>query len=89
MDFVLKLMYCMHLPSFRVIESFEEMLEKDIDVNKNIGKFGAQHILSHHNDKSVNVITHCNTGSLATAGYGTALGKCTFGMLSYLSTSSF
>lgn len=26
------------------------------------------------NKKQMNVLTHCNTGSLATAGYGTALG---------------
>ena len=59
---------------FRVIESFEEMLQADIDVNKNIGKFGAEHILFHNKEKAVNILTHCNTGSLATAGYGTALG---------------
>ena len=53
---------------------FEEMLKADIDVNKNIGRFGAEHILFYHNEKPVNILTHCNTGSLATAGYGTALG---------------
>jgi len=58
----------------KVIESFEEMLQKDIDVNKNIGRFGAEHILFYHKEKPVSILTHCNTGSLATAGYGTALG---------------
>jgi len=58
----------------RVVESFEEMLQADIDVNKNIGRFGAEHILFHSQEKPVNILTHCNTGSLATAGYGTALG---------------
>lgn len=51
------------------------MLEKDIADNKAIGDFGAQEILKNVNgDNSVRVLTHCNTGSLATAGYGTALG---------------
>ncbi|GFO18932.1 methylthioribose-1-phosphate isomerase [Plakobranchus ocellatus] len=57
-----------------VIKEFEGMLEKDIEVNRNMGRFGAQHILQHYSKTPVNVITHCNTGSLATAGYGTALG---------------
>ena len=51
------------------------MLEKDIADNKAIGDFGAQEILKNvSGDHSVRVLTHCNTGSLATAGYGTALG---------------
>jgi methylthioribose-1-phosphate isomerase len=57
-----------------LIEEFEGMLQKDIDVNKSIGHFGAEFILKQSKDKFVNVLTHCNTGSLATAGYGTALG---------------
>lgn len=51
------------------------MLEKDIADNNAIGKYGSEEILkSVPNDALVRVITHCNTGSLATAGYGTALG---------------
>lgn len=51
------------------------MLEKDIGDNKSIGNFGAQEILSGvSGDSLVRILTHCNTGSLATAGYGTALG---------------
>lgn len=51
------------------------MLEKDIEDNKAIGRFGADNILSKvSGDNLVRVLTHCNTGSLATAGYGTALG---------------
>jgi methylthioribose-1-phosphate isomerase len=58
----------------------EAMLQKDISDNKAIGKFGAEAIVGtlQHQEKgvlnSLNVLTHCNTGSLATAGYGTALG---------------
>lgn len=51
------------------------MLAKDISDNKAIGDHGAKEILLQYPPKSmVRVLTHCNTGSLATAGYGTALG---------------
>jgi methylthioribose-1-phosphate isomerase len=51
------------------------MLEEDISTNKAIGNYGALHILENSENKTnVNILTHCNTGSLATAGYGTALG---------------
>ncbi|MFQ5586480.1 MAG: S-methyl-5-thioribose-1-phosphate isomerase [Thermodesulfobacteriota bacterium] len=42
---------------------------EDIDINKRMGKNGAPLI----KDGSA-VLTHCNAGALATAGYGTALG---------------
>ncbi|MCL5277461.1 MAG: S-methyl-5-thioribose-1-phosphate isomerase [Deltaproteobacteria bacterium] len=42
---------------------------EDIEANKRMGDFGAKLI----KDNST-VLTHCNAGSLATAGYGTALG---------------
>jgi methylthioribose-1-phosphate isomerase len=45
------------------------MQEDDIAVNKRIGAYGAA--LLDHGDC---VMTHCNAGALATAGYGTALG---------------
>uniref|UniRef100_A0A8C2IGU7 Methylthioribose-1-phosphate isomerase 1 n=1 Tax=Cyprinus carpio TaxID=7962 RepID=A0A8C2IGU7_CYPCA len=58
-----------------VIGWIEEMLERDVNDNKKIGNYGAQHILSGVPRDSVTILTHCNTGSLATAGYGTALGQ--------------
>lgn len=51
------------------------MLERDVNDNKKIGNYGAQHILSGVPRDPVTILTHCNTGSLATAGYGTALGE--------------
>ena len=60
--------------SFRLIEELELTFEDDIATNKAMGKFGAQHILANCRDSKVRVLTHCNTGSLATAGFGTALG---------------
>lgn len=58
------------------IDEIVVMLDKDIADNKNIGKFGAAAVLAtlQGDSKAVKVLTHCNTGSLATAGYGTALG---------------
>lgn len=51
------------------------MLEKDIATNKKIGQFGGDDILAQNSGSKVRILTHCNTGSLATAGYGTALGR--------------
>ncbi|KAK7281311.1 hypothetical protein RIF29_09177 [Crotalaria pallida] len=57
------------------IEAAEIMLEDDVASNKAIGSYGAS-CIQHQTQKKQNlsVLTHCNTGSLATAGYGTALG---------------
>lgn len=52
----------------------DSMLPDDIATNRAIGKHGARHILDKCNDDEATILTHCNTGSLATAGYGTALG---------------
>jgi methylthioribose-1-phosphate isomerase len=57
------------------LEAAEQMLVDDVKDNKNIGKFGAEYILDNaKNKENISVLTHCNTGSLATAGWGTALG---------------
>nr|CAD7578889.1 unnamed protein product [Timema californicum] len=59
----------------KFIAAIEAMLEKDVADNHAIGDAGARAILSHApDDYLTRVLTHCNTGSLATAGYGTALG---------------
>ena len=58
----------------RIIDAIEQMLTDDINDNMNIGQQGANEFLSKNPDKKAIVLTHCNTGSLATAGYGTALG---------------
>lgn len=57
------------------IEASETMLEDDVASNKAIGSYGASCLQSQLKDaKKMSILTHCNTGSLATAGYGTALG---------------
>ncbi|CAG8524722.1 10982_t:CDS:2 [Acaulospora colombiana] len=63
----------------RLVDVAVEMLEDDLEDNKNIGKFGGEFILGKIEEdkgetKMISVLTHCNTGSLATSGYGTALG---------------
>ncbi|KAI8144287.1 S-methyl-5-thioribose-1-phosphate isomerase [Fennellomyces sp. T-0311] len=58
-----------------VVEAAEKMLVDDVQDNKNIGKYGAEYIVNNARDSTnISVLTHCNTGSLATAGWGTALG---------------
>jgi methylthioribose-1-phosphate isomerase len=47
----------------------EAIHQDDIAANRRMGELGAQLIKG-----SAGVLTHCNTGSLATGGYGTALG---------------
>lgn len=56
------------------ISAAEKMLEDDIAANRSIGDFGAKKILEISGRSKIRVLTICNTGSLATAGYGTALG---------------
>ena len=47
----------------------QAIFEEDLAANQAMGKLGAVLIPEH-----ARVMTHCNTGALATAGYGTALG---------------
>uniref|UniRef100_A0A182PGR2 Methylthioribose-1-phosphate isomerase n=1 Tax=Anopheles epiroticus TaxID=199890 RepID=A0A182PGR2_9DIPT len=56
-----------------IIKEIECLLEKDISDNRAIGEHGAN-VLLKGVDRPLQLLTHCNTGSLATAGYGTALG---------------
>lgn len=58
-----------------VVRFAEQMLKEDVESNQAIGDHGAAAILANLlPGQGVKVLTHCNTGSLATAGYGTALG---------------
>lgn len=53
----------------KFLAATEAMLEKDISDNRAIGAFGAESILrTVKGDGAIRVLTHCNTGSLATAG---------------------
>ena len=52
-----------------LIEESQRILDEDIAMNKAMGKHGAALVQSGQT-----ILTHCNAGALATAGYGTALG---------------
>ncbi|RKP07049.1 hypothetical protein THASP1DRAFT_31140 [Thamnocephalis sphaerospora] len=56
----------------------EQMLADDVADNRSIGKHGAAAVVrasaAASSPNVATVLTHCNTGSLATAGFGTALG---------------
>ena len=47
---------------------------EDVDVNKCIGRFGAEALIARSRKDKFTVLTHCNAGALATADIGTALG---------------
>jgi methylthioribose-1-phosphate isomerase len=53
----------------RMIEEARLVREEDIAINRAIGRHGAPLV-----PDGKTVLTHCNAGALATAGYGTALG---------------
>jgi len=53
----------------------EDMLRDDRDCCLRIGEFGKNWILEKSGKQTgIRVLTHCNTGALATGGHGTALG---------------
>ncbi len=47
----------------------ERMFTEDVEGNMRLGRYGAELL-----GEQATVLTHCNAGALATAGYGTALG---------------
>ncbi len=53
----------------KMVEEAIVIDKEDVEINKNIGKNGEVLLKSGQT-----VLTHCNAGALATAGYGTALG---------------
>jgi methylthioribose-1-phosphate isomerase len=52
-----------------LVEAALELYRQDIEANQLIGRHGAALL-----ESGMTVLTHCNAGALATAGYGTALG---------------
>ncbi|UNI17116.1 S-methyl-5-thioribose-1-phosphate isomerase [Purpureocillium takamizusanense] len=65
------------------VDEAEAIFERDLQTNLAIGEHGAEWLRAQgsaaaaggsSNDKTMSVLTHCNTGSLATSGHGTALG---------------
>jgi methylthioribose-1-phosphate isomerase len=52
-----------------LVAEAQRMFDEDVEANRRIGRFGAELL-----GREATVLTHCNAGALATAGYGTALG---------------
>ncbi len=52
-----------------LLDEANAIFREDLEANRRMGELGAALI-----DASAGVLTHCNAGALATAGYGTALG---------------
>ena len=52
-----------------LVTEAEAICEEDIAANRRLGAFGAELVPAR-----ARILTHCNAGGLATAGYGTALG---------------
>jgi methylthioribose-1-phosphate isomerase len=52
-----------------LIDEAKAIYDEDVENNKRMGRFGAELL-----PQSCTILTHCNAGALATAGYGTALG---------------
>ena len=52
-----------------LVAEAQKIYDEDIESNRRIGHFGAQLL-----GAKATILTHCNAGALATAGYGTALG---------------
>lgn len=53
----------------RLLAEAHEILAEDIRINRAMGRYGAELL-----PDGARVLTHCNAGALATAGWGTALG---------------
>ena len=53
----------------RLVQEAKNIDNEDVETNKKIGFWGRELI-----QDGQNILTHCNAGALATAGYGTALG---------------
>ena len=60
-------------PEPALLKMAVEIHDSDIAANKTMGEFGAE-LIADTQDSGRSVMTHCNTGALATGGVGTALG---------------
>ncbi|PLW14321.1 hypothetical protein PCANC_22600 [Puccinia coronata f. sp. avenae] len=64
----------------KIVELCKLIWTEDLERNKKIGRLGADWLIDYLGLKptqKISVLTVCNTGSLATSGYGTALGIIT------------
>ena len=57
-----------------VLERAHALAREDEEANKQLSRHGADWLLERLGDRPLKALTHCNTGSLATSTWGTALG---------------
>ncbi|MEV0119461.1 S-methyl-5-thioribose-1-phosphate isomerase [Streptomyces sp. NPDC050844] len=60
-----------------VLAEADAIVREDLEANHAMGAFGADWLLKRvpaAAERPLRILTHCNTGALATAGWGTALG---------------
>ena len=65
-----------HLPAGRdaVLAAAHQLAREDKESSTSMGNIGADWLINKLGNKPLTLLTHCNTGSLATTGPGTALG---------------
>ena len=65
-----------HLPAGRdaVLTAAHQLAREDKESSTSMGNIGADWLINKLGSKPLTLLTHCNTGSLATTGTGTALG---------------
>lgn len=63
-------------PEAALLEEARNLHRQDVEANREMGRLGAALM-----EKDCQVLTHCNAGALATAGFGTALGVIRQGFL--------
>ena len=65
-----------HLPAGRdaVLAAAHQLAREDKESSTSMGNIGADWLINKLGNKPLTLLTHCNTGSLATTGTGTALG---------------
>ncbi|KAJ7072155.1 hypothetical protein C8F01DRAFT_1243231 [Mycena amicta] len=62
-----------------LVAEANKVADEDVIRNKQMAKWGGDWLFERHGgSRDLNVLTVCNTGSLATSGYGTALGLITY-----------
>ncbi|WP_372593381.1 S-methyl-5-thioribose-1-phosphate isomerase [Actinotalea sp.] len=57
-----------------VLDQARRLIEEDTAANRRLARLGADWILERTGKDVVRVVTHCNTGALATTAWGTAYG---------------
>lgn len=58
----------------KIIVEAQSIQQEDLEANYAMAEYGMEVLRASCEQRPVNVLTHCNTGSLATGGLGTALG---------------